>query len=119
MPARKNIKYWIVCIGICSLLNFDRVTAQKNTDLESLIDFHRGANRNPFLEKDETVGSTYLSRKWLRGVAEMSNHKKLPEADQPLLFNFDKMNNVLYTVNRESKIKFLSFGFYIEFSSGG
>jgi hypothetical protein len=106
MPARKNIRYWIVCIGICGLINFDRVTAQKNTDLETLIDFHRGANLNPFFEKDEVVGSTYLSRKWLSGVAEMSNHKKLPEAGQPLLFNFDKMHNVLYTVNGDSKIKF-------------
>jgi hypothetical protein len=105
MPAGKSIRYWFICLGICSILNFNRVTAQKNSDLESLIDYHRGANRDPFIEKDETVGSSYLSRKWLRGVAEMSDHKKLPEADQPLLFNFDKMNNVLYTVNGERKIK--------------
>lgn len=108
MPAGGNIKHWVICMGLCIFLDINNVDAQRNTtnDLETLMDYHRGSNRSPFFEKDETVGSTYLSRNWMRGVAELWNHRKIPEADQPLLFNFDKINNVLYTVNRDNKIKF-------------
>ena len=58
----------------------------------------------PFFERGETVGSPYLSRGWMAGVVELTNHKILPEPEQPLLFNFNKLTNVLYIVNGQDVI---------------
>ncbi len=100
-----KIRIWLACIVICIPVFICCAAAQQNITIQSLPDIHKG-NLTPFFEKDETVGSTYLSRSWLRGVAELWNHQRIPEPDQPLLFNFDKINNVLYTVNRQNKIRF-------------
>jgi hypothetical protein len=43
----------------------------------------------------------------MKGRVELSNHKMLPVPGEPLLFNFDKINHVIYTINRDSKIKIL------------
>ena len=59
-----------------------------------------------FFEREDVIGSPYLSRGWMQGVAEMSNHKIIPERGEPLLFNYDKINGSLFVVNRSDKIKF-------------
>jgi hypothetical protein len=67
-------------------------------------DIHRGRDMTQFFSKDETVGSPYLARNWVKGVVDLSNHKRLPQPEDPLLFNFDKINNVICAVNRGNKI---------------
>jgi hypothetical protein len=42
----------------------------------------------------------------VKGRVELSNHRILPDPGEPLLFNFDKINNVVYAINRESKMVF-------------
>jgi hypothetical protein len=94
-----------ICIAICIMILLSGLTAQQNVAIQSLPDPHRD-HITPYFEKDETIGSTYLARNWLKGVAELWNHRRIPETDHPLLFNFDKINSVLYTVDREDKIRF-------------
>jgi hypothetical protein len=96
----------VFCISICISVFLCHSTAQQNIGALALPDYHKSNVLTPFFNKDETVGSTYLSSNWLRGTAELSSHKRIPEPDQPLLFNFDKIHNILYTVNREDKIWF-------------
>src|SRR4029453_79036 len=89
----------VFCISLCISVFLCRSTAQQNIGALALPDYHKSNVLTPFFNKDETVGSTYLSRNWLRGTAELSSHKRIPEPDQPLLFNFDKIHNILYTIN--------------------
>jgi len=102
-PDRK-IRTWFFCITICIFIILCRASAQQNINTQLPPDLHRGMDLSQFFTKDETVGSPYLTRNWVKGVVELSNHKHLPEPDQPILFNFDKINNVVCTVNRENKI---------------
>jgi len=79
-------------------------------------DIHHGQNMTQFFSKDETVGSVYLTSNWVKGRAELLNHRMLPEPGNPLLFNFDKTNNLLYTINRDNKITFYPEDSVISFS---
>ena len=42
----------------------------------------------------------------MKGRVELTNHKLLPEPENPLLFNYDKINQVIYSINRDNKIVF-------------
>jgi hypothetical protein len=58
-----------------------------------------------FFIKDDVVGSSYLSKNWMRGTVEFINHRRIPRPGELLFFNFDKINSVLYVlsgVNRYS-----------------
>lgn len=105
IPGRK-IKPWFFCITICISIILFRGLAQQNANTQIQSDFHRGPSLSSFFIKDETVGSPYLSRTWVKGVVVLSDHRQLPEPGQPLLFNFDKVNNIIYALNRESKIRY-------------
>jgi hypothetical protein len=106
---------WLFCITICIFI-FSKTSAQQNIDTQLPPDIHRGRDMTQFFSKDETVGSIYLTRNWAKGVVELSNHTRLPQPDQPLLFNFDKINNVVYTVNRENKVVFYPSDSVISFN---
>jgi hypothetical protein len=54
-------------------------------------------------EKEIEIGSRYLTKKWSRGNVEMWNHRRLPEGDQILLFNYDKLDNRVYVINQYGK----------------
>jgi hypothetical protein len=82
------------------------VSAQQNINVQVPDDIHRGQDMTQFFSKDETVGSVYLTRNWVKGRVELLSHKLLPQPDAPLLYNIDKINNVVYTINRDSKIVF-------------
>jgi len=97
---------WFVCLFICSGTVFYPALAQQDINGPIPDDMHRGRNMSQFFSKEETVGSVYLSGNWIKGRVELTNHKLLPEPGNPLLFNFDKINSVLYTINRDSKIIF-------------
>src|SRR5882672_3877061 len=102
----RKIGSWFFCIILCLPILICPVLAQQNINAQIPADIHRGRDLTPFFSKEETVGSNYLSKNWMKGGVELSNHELLPKPGEPLLFNFDKINNVLYTVNRDSKIIF-------------
>ena len=102
--SKKKINPLFFCIIIYVSIILCRGTAQQNINTLLPPDTHKDPILTTFFEKDETEGSPYLSRKWIPGVVELSNHKRIPEPDKPMLFNFDKINNVIYTVNRTNKI---------------
>ena len=54
-------------------------------------------------EKPIEIGNRYLAKKWSRGNVEMWNHRRLPEGDQILLFNYDKLNDQVYVINQYGK----------------
>src|ERR1700710_2107105 len=95
---------WLFCIGISLYIILSQASAQQNINAQIPADLQRGQSVIQFFTKDETVGSSFLSKTWIKGSVELWNHRKLPLPDQPLLFNFDKIENVLYTVNSQNKI---------------
>ncbi len=102
----KKFESWFFCIIFCTGLTICNSLAGQNINTQIPPDIHRGQDMTQFFSKDETVGSLYLTRNWVKGRVELSNHRILPDPDNPLLFNFDKINSVIYTVNRDSKITF-------------
>jgi hypothetical protein len=101
-----EVKQWIFGITICISIILFRGTAQQNANTQLSADLHRTPVLSPFFEKDETVGSPLLSRSWIPGFVELSSHKRIPEPDQPMLFNFDKISNIVYVLNRSNKITY-------------
>ena len=57
-----------------------------------------------YFEKEKTNGSPYLSPNWMRGVVELSDHRKVPKMNEYMYFNYDKVNNRLILINKENKI---------------
>ncbi|HEX3767861.1 MAG TPA: hypothetical protein VHT72_05755 [Puia sp.] len=102
----RKIESWFFCITLCLIISISGAFAQQNVITQIPPDIHRGQDMTQFFSKAETVGSVYLTRNWVNGKVELSSHKILPEPGEPLLFNFDKINNVVYTINRDSKIVF-------------
>ncbi len=67
-------------------------------------DWQQHAQLTTFFQREDIVGSPYLSGKWMFGMAVLSSHRVIPEIHQPLLFNYDKTKNSLLVVNQFSKI---------------
>ncbi len=104
-----NMKSGLIC-GILSMFTMlcsgQAQTAPPPETIQLPTDLHRNPVLTSFFEREDVIGSPYLSRGWMQGVAEMSNHKIIPEPGEPLLFNYDKINGSLFVVNRSDKIKF-------------
>jgi hypothetical protein len=101
---RHDVRTGIACylIGIPILLSSG--FAQQNINAQLTSQYNKASEIIPFFEKEQTIGTPYLSRNWMPGVLELSNHKRIPDAEERLLFNFDKINNVVYIVNRSNII---------------
>jgi hypothetical protein len=56
-----------------------------------------------FTERESDVGSAFFSDKWIRGSIELANHKRIPEGNQTLLFNYNKINQLVYVINQSKK----------------
>jgi hypothetical protein len=95
---------WFFCITLCISILLFRATAQQNLAAQMPPDLHRGPAVTPYFEKEETVGSPFLTKYWIHGSVELWNHKRLPGPDQSLLFNYDKLNNLIYMIDRVNKI---------------
>ncbi len=67
-----------------------------------------------FFEKETPLGSSYLSKFWMRGTVEFANHTRIPTPDQNLFFNYDKVYNILYVLDNFKKI----FSYPIDSISG-
>jgi hypothetical protein len=102
----RKIGHWFFCIILCLSIFVCPALAQQDINGPIPDDMRRGRNMSQFFSKEETVGSIYLTGNWIKGRVELTNHKLLPEPGNPLLFNFDKINNVVYAINRDSKIIF-------------
>jgi hypothetical protein len=59
-----------------------------------------------YFEKEETKGSPYLSQNWMRGILELSDHRRIPEINQYMFFNYDKYNSRLVLIDKQNKISF-------------
>jgi hypothetical protein len=53
--------------------------------------------------KDDAKGSPFLATHWMRGVVELSDHRRLPAQNDVLFFNYDKMNGRLIVRNTAHK----------------
>jgi hypothetical protein len=65
---------------------------------------HRSTILPVFFQKEHAKGSPYIADGWLRGNAELTDGRRLPETGKPCFFNFDKMNDRLYITDGISKI---------------
>jgi len=80
-----------------------RVQAQMNGVADLPNDGKKNIILPVFTEREQDVGSTYFAKKWCRGSIELTNHRRIPELNQPLLFNFDKVNNIIFVINQYGK----------------
>jgi hypothetical protein len=91
------------CIALCMSLLMSPAAAQMTGVPDLPNDGKKTILLPVFTEHEQDVGSTYLTKKWCRGTIEMTNHRRIPEAGQLLLFNFDKVHNVLFVINEQGK----------------
>jgi len=49
------------------------------------------------------AGNLYLTKKWCRGYVVLWNHKQIPEQNEFLLFNYDKVKNLVYVMDQYAK----------------
>jgi hypothetical protein len=67
-----------------------------------------GIHRSPtvpfFAEgQNKESGSLYLTKKWCRGHVVLWNQQQIPEKDEFLLFNYDKVRNLVYVMDQYAK----------------
>jgi hypothetical protein len=68
-------------------------------------DLNRNSTTLPlYFEKENPVGSSYLSNHWLIGTVEFSNHRRIQTKDQNLFFNFNKLKSILYVLDKSEMI---------------
>jgi len=65
---------------------------------------HRPGYLPTFFKKEHVKGSPYLAGGWLRGNAELTDGRRLPEPGKVGYFNFDKMTERLYVTDGISRI---------------
>lgn len=108
--AGKNRKRLCFCVLLCISFFICDVKAQEPPEDPKLPSF---LDRNPnllphFFEKEKVVGSPYLAKTWAQGYIELINHKRIPEPNQEMLFNYDKMQNVIYVIDNTYKLRMFS-----------
>jgi hypothetical protein len=87
------------------LLSTVLVTAQQQEMIAvSFEDPHRTGILPIFFQKEHVKGSPYMAKGWLRGNAELTDGRQLPEPGKVNFFNFDKMNGRLYLTDGISKV---------------
>src|SRR5579872_5911814 len=65
---------------------------------------HRAVSLPTFFAKDPAEGSPYLVRGWLRGIIDLTDHRRLPEPGRTLFFNYDKLHERLYVTDGINKV---------------
>ena len=96
------------CTAICISIFLCRGLAQQpppNTILLPDNIWDNPSNITSFFEKEDAIGSSYLSKNWMRGVVEFADHRRrIPAPDQLFFFNFDKVNSIVDVLDRLNKI---------------
>jgi hypothetical protein len=96
---------WSLCLVLALSVILNRGSAQQVQMYD--LPNNTKPNQLPALkEKEPDVGSRYLIKKWSRGTVELWNHKRLPEGNEYLLFNYDKMNNEVCVMDQYAKQRF-------------
>jgi hypothetical protein len=102
-----------LCIFLC------RGEAQQLSPIRALTvpaDLNNNSTTLPlFFEKERPIGSAYLSKTWMRGKVEFSDHRVIPTPDQNIFFNFDKLNNILYVLEDLRKLDHYSMDSILRF----
>jgi len=85
------------------------ITLVANAQQQQLVgasseETHRSALLPVFFEKEHAKGSPYIAAGWLRGNAELTDGRRLPDTGKVLFFNFDKMTGRLYVTDGINKI---------------
>jgi hypothetical protein len=88
------------CIILCLSIFFTRGLAQKMDIAQMPADGNKVVTVPVFTERESDVGSAFLAKKWIRGSVELANHQRIPERDQILLFNFDKINQLVHVISQ-------------------
>ena len=96
-------KHGFFCIVICLFIFLQPGSAQTvMTQLPS--DIKNSVVIIPvFTEREADVGSAYLANKWITGSMQLADHKRIPESGQSMLFNFDKVNSIVYVIDKSLK----------------
>ena len=94
---------WSFCMILCVPIFLGRGLAQQNEVSELPGDRTKTVTIPVFTDREKDVGSPYLAKKWVRGSVELTSHKRIPEPDQTLLFNFDKLKNLVYVIDQYGK----------------
>ncbi len=95
----------LVCltIGLCIFLNQSRAQEQELSYIATDVN-HRAGHLPTFFDRETPKGSPYFVQGWLRGVVQLANQHQIPEKDQSLFFNYDKLNNQLFVTDGVDKI---------------
>ena len=103
--ASKKRKRLCFCIALCMLVLFCQVEAQKGTVPQLPTFKNTDPNALPHLiTKEKPVGSPYLTKNWVTGYIELENHHHIPDSNEYVLLNFDKIQSVVYLTNGVDKI---------------
>jgi hypothetical protein len=99
----KKLRYFCIIIYIFFFLF--QGFAQKIPVTQLPSDQHTQAEMQAnYFEKESTVGSVYLSVRWMPGSIEFSNHRKFPLPDHTIFCNFDKVKSILYVLTDKNGI---------------
>ncbi len=84
---------------------FKKADAQVAKDLEAFAsNEYQNVLLPLFFEKEPPVGSKYITGYWMKGAAELINHKTIPTKEKISFFNFDKSHNALLVADSTGKI---------------
>lgn len=84
---------------------FGHAAAQKPSveKLPTFLDTDPNPLPNHFA-KEKEHGSPYLSTNWVAGNMDLINHKHIPDSNEVIYFNYDKIESVVYIVTSEDKV---------------
>lgn len=102
--SRKR-KRLCVCIALCMTAFFCHVEAQKpsTAKLPTFLDTDPNPLPNHFA-KEKEHGSPYLSTNWVTGNMDLVNHKHIPDSNEVIFFNYDKIESIVYLVTSSEKV---------------
>jgi hypothetical protein len=100
---KRIVNLWFFCITLCLTILCSQAKAQQSESSELPADRVKSVIIPVFTDRESDVGSIYFAKKWTKGSVELTSHRRIPDPDQPLLFNFDKLNNIIYVINRNQK----------------
>ena len=94
---------WIFFMVLCLSIHTELASAQLTGVPDQLNDDNNNRVLPIFFDREPTIGSPYLVGQWARGTVTLSGNHQMPDPDQSLWFNFDKVKNVLFIVNSKGQ----------------
>jgi hypothetical protein len=103
----KKRKRLCLCIAICMSVLFCQAQAQKASGVQLPTFMDTDPNLLPHhINKDKAVGSPYLTKTWVTGYIELESNHHIPDSNNYVLLNYDKIQSVIYLTNGVDKIWF-------------